>query len=351
MEDTSLFRKVLFYILVFLTILFIFIIFFPRKSYISNMYSSFSDLDFNHYVDLIYGSSLNYFNEFDDDFVSLSDLISYDTILLDGSNDLVCDIDSSFVRLENNSLSINLFCSSKEVTISKPFLFQGKLICLYLYKKDNSDEYTEWGAFSDWQKDIVLSDEFTNVEVKTVTLVDGTKIVNGSRQVSIPANISNSLSCIEGYSLRDSKCVKDVYLNTIDASITYSCPDGYSRDRNVCYSNGKSIPASKIYFCPIYDGLSLRLNGSKCDVYRVKYTDSFSSSGYYCLDGYSLSGNKCYKTEYYEEEVLNYIDVNYYRYQKREKVSSNTSYIFSRPNDDVLINKGYILEKKIMCEI
>ncbi|MBP3920893.1 MAG: hypothetical protein J6D28_04935 [Bacilli bacterium] len=360
MESTSLIRKILFYLLVVLTIVFIYVIFFPRRSYVDDRFngelnSLVNDVFYQNINSMFIAGKTYFLNSDDKNSVSLGELIESNLLvdLMDSDNKM-CDNDNSYIEKKGNDLFINLSCPNKQEVVNRPMddVQSDKLFCIYSYTKKIDDVYTSWGEFSDWQIDEVKEDELTNVETKVVSLLDGSKVVTESRDISIAAYENTRISCPNGYYLDDNKCRMETYLNSINASITYTCPSGYDRKGMHCYLNNSVISASKKYFCTNYNGLELRLNGDKCDVYRINYISSNQKEKFYtCPDGYNLSNNKCLTVEYYDKTVDNYKDVTYYRYQKRKKVDSKMEIKWSRPNDKELLNDGFVMDKKITCEI
>ena len=91
-------------------------------------------------------------------------------------------------------------------------------------------------------------------------------------------------------------------------------------------------------------------DGSVCRVYTTTYTNPVAQGYYTCPGGYYLSGDRCYGSESYNEEVTKYKEVTYYRYQKREKLDQKIETIWGIKDNQELLNQGYTMGKVITCE-
>lgn len=355
MKNTSVIRTILFNILVILTILFIYFMFFPKKSYVSeklnNVTKPQSEEIFNQNMNSMKIASTKYFEENDNEKVTLEELIDNNLLVeLKDENGNSCDNKNSYSEKTDDKMSIYLKCSDNEKTLEIDKSSK-KSICIYQYEKTIPQGYTEWSDWSDWQLEEVQESELINVEEKVEQELDGTRTVTKSKEKSIDATRNNRITCPEGYSEQNSKCVKKSKLNTITASISYKCPEGYTKNSTTCYKNGNTVSAEKQYYCPTNKtNLEYELSGSNCNVYNVSSTNPTGNEIYYtCPNGYSLSNSKCYTKEYYEDEEENYKDVTYYRFQTREKNNEKKVIKWSTVNDDKLISDEYNMTEEIFC--
>lgn len=359
MKDSSKIRTIIFNVLVVLTLLFIYMLFFPKKSYLSKKLNkelnSTVEKTFNQNVNAIKIAGEEHFKNNDNSKVTVKELIDENLLAeLKDSNGNVCN-NESYIEKQEDKTIIYLECDDKKEKITlKDEKFDIDLNedndCLYKYQKDLS-EYSNWSDWSEWSKDPVEANELINVETKTEKEVSGTKDVKDSRTIKIDANRNTNYSCPNGYTLDGTKCKKMVENKSISASVSYSCPAGYGRNGSDCYKNGNKVPATKTYFCPTVNGnVITKLEGSICRVYTIYDTKDASSSTYYtCNKGYTLKGNACYKTEEYTKQVEDYIDVIYYRYQTREKINEKFDIKWSTKDDLNLLEEGYTIVEEISC--
>ncbi len=356
--QTKTMRTILFNVLVILTIIFIYFMFFPKKSYVEEKLNltlnPIIEETFNQNINSMAIASTKYFEENEKTKVTLSELIKNNLLVeLKDSNNEICDVNESYSEKSNSKLSIYLKCNDKEdLVVKKIKNEENKLFCLYQYEKKEPLGYTEWGAWSDWQEEKVEANELTNVETKIEKELDGTKTVTDNKQVSIDATLKTRISCPTGYSAEGTKCKKRVESKSITASISYSCPPGYTRNGTMCYSKDNTKEATKKYYCPTNQtNIEYELSGSTCKVYMLRYKEATKKESYYaCPNNYQLSNNKCYKTETYEKEIDNYKEVTYYRYQTREKKAEKNVIKWSRPNDNNLLNDEYNMTIEVFCE-
>ena len=357
MEDTSFIRKVLFNVLVILTILFIYYMFFPKKSYVDDKLKKLTSPNdmalFNTNMTNMEIASKIFFEENGEVRVTFGELIDR-KFLVDDSSNASCSRDESYAFRDGNLIGIYLKCNGQEET--KEIVLENKQdsvgeICIYQYEKKIEGDYSDWSEWSIWQKEEVVESDLIHVETKVLEEFTGTSIEKDYREVSIDAYVNSKSVCPEGYSDVDSKCVKRELLNSFDASISYTCPSGYSRNGFNCYKDGNTKNANKEYYCPSNTGnLEFVLSGDKCSAYNVTSRGYLNNQTYYtCPNGYELRGSKCYTKEYYEDEVENYEDVTYYRFQTRKKIDGNDEIKWSHVNDRDLINDGYDMTIEVFC--
>ena len=223
-KDTKTIRTILFNVLVILTILFIYLKKKKKKSYVkeklNNVTSPQVEETFNQNINSMKIAANRYFEENDKTSVTLKELIKNNLLVdLKDSNDSLCDTEKSYSELKDKTLYVHLKCTDSEKTIEEKFeeneeteieekeeietkeneetetkekeetetKEKKKLFCLYQYEKQIEEGYTDWSDWSNWQLEEVEKDEFTNVETKIEEELDGTKIVNDSREISIQA--------------------------------------------------------------------------------------------------------------------------------------------------------------------
>ena len=358
MKDSSLIRTILFNALLVLTLLAIYLLFFPKKSYIKdklNIKDPKVEETFNSNIDSMKVASINYFKTEKSNKVTLQELIDRNLINeIKDSTDSSCDSNSNIKR-EDNKLIINLKCTDKEDTREIILNSEEKndgTSCIYEYIKNVGEGYSDWSDWSEWSKDKIEKDEYTNVEEKIEKEEDGKETVTKSREFSIEATYnSGGSSCPGGYSPANGTCKKKEHTNTINANADYSCPKGYNLNGTKCVGSSNTINAGVKYSCPSNQGnVEYIQDGSKCLVYVTTYADPVSEGYYSCPGGYYLSGNRCYGSESYNEEVTKYKDVTYYRYQKREKLDQKIETIWGIKDNQELLNEGYTMAKVITCE-
>lgn len=354
MEDNKIIRIVLFNALVILTIVFIYLLLFPKQSYISKKLTADSNLleqeTFEENINNLKIAAETYFENNDKNKVTLKELIekNLSAPLLDKLGNS-CNTES-YAEKQEEKMIIHLDCNEKSDTIE---ISKEKLLCIYQYKKELPETYTDWNEWSKWQQEKVEKTELVNVETKIEKESNGTKIITDTKEISENATEYKKNICPNGYEVEGSKCVKKTKLNEIKAYIDYTCPQGYSKNGLNCHKDGTSIPATKKYFCPdnqLY--IKYELQGDKCSSYRTIYSDFTGTETHYkCKDGYKLKDNKCYKTIEYEHEVEDYKETTYYRYQTRKKQPSKYDIKWGKQNDKNLINDKYNIVGKVTCEI
>ena len=374
-KNSDLIKKILFNSLVILTIILIYLLFFPKKSYIesklNNELNPIIEETFNQNIKSMEIAANNYFSENNEEKITLKQLIDKNLLVdLKDSNGNICDSNNSYIENKDNKLNIYLKCNEKEETIEitkentsndnieKPNNENNidntkeKLLCLYEYRKKLPDTYTEWSEFSNWQTEEVKSNDLTNVEIKKEHVLDGTKIITEQKEINIEATKKIRLACPSDYIESNGTCIKETKLNTVTASFSYTCPNGYTKNGTNCYKNGNTIKATKNYTCPNnQSNIRFELSNDKCNVISIKYLNITNKEEYYtCPNGYNLSGNKCYSNIAVEKEVENYKEVTYYRYQTRKKNNEKYDIKWSRINNNTLLESEYNMIRKIICE-
>lgn len=360
MEEKNIKNTILFNLLIILTIVFIYLLFFPKKSYIKNILDDKENPSieetFNSNINIMKTAAINYFEKEKTEKVTLEELINKDLLpeIKDSQNN-TCD-NNSYIEKKDKKLIINLKCDDKEELVEENIENQGqkkdKLLCLYEYIKEFDNEYTEWSDWSEWKKEKIEEDEFTKVETKKEQEPDGTKKITDQKEISIDAIEHEKISCKDGYIEESGKCKKKVENNTISASIRYTCEEGYTRTGLYCYSNGNKVEAKKEYYCPSnMETIEFELDNDKCKTYNVSYSNTGKKETYYsCEEGYELRDNKCYTYEEYEKEVENYKEITYYRYKKREKTDKKYDIIWSTKDNKELLKKSYYINREVSCQ-
>lgn len=323
MNDSRKIRTILFNILVILTLVFIYIFFFPKKSYVKskveNGLNDIVDNTFNQNMESMRISGNEYFSSRANGTVTLEELINNGlSAELKDSKGESCST-SSYIEKDDKKMKIHLECNDKtdEKIIS---LTNGKFLCIYQYEKNIEEGYTDWSAWSEWQKDKVEANDLTNVETEVRKELEGKKTEQRTRQETTPA--TTRPACPEGTTPINDKCKILKYVSEQNAN--GNCPGNTNRIEYI-------------------------KEGNKCKKYEVYYVEQ-SNKPASCPQGYTLSGNICYKTVYYEEQVDNYVDVTYYRYQTRIKTDAKTDIKWSIKDDQELLNQSYNMVGKITCE-
>ena len=348
-------KKILITILLILTIILMYTIIFPKKSYVETLLEKELapeiEENFNKNINTLKIASNEYFKENEKEKVTLQELIDKNIIteLKDTANS-TCD-NNSYVEKKDNITTIYLKCKDKEDTIKIEEQKEknktkneekNKMFCLYEYKK----EIEETTPFSDWSTNEIKEEKNIIVETKQEKIKDGTTLETRTREIEKEAYEEKKLGCPDEE--ENGKCIIKTETNSITASVGYTCPEGYTKKGTMCYGEN-NVPATKYYYCPSsISNLKFELDGNMCKTYNIRYTNPTSNNTYYyCDEGYELSGNMCYKTEYYEEEVETYKDVTYYRYAKKEK---KYDIIWSRKDNNDLKDKSYNITKEITCD-
>lgn len=348
MKNTNTIRTILFNILVILTILFIYLFFFPKKSYVNKVL----DKELNPNVEETFKQNINnmkiaanlYFENSDSNKVTVKELINKNMIAeLKDSQGQACS-QESYIEKQNNSTKIYLECNDKteeavineeqqESNEEKPKSVD-KFLCIYQYEKRLEKSYTKWSEWSEWQEEKVESNNLTNVETKKIndeTSSEGQEI-EATKQL-----------CPNNYKESENICMSKKPTNTIDAAKKYNCPNGYVLKSNMCYKENSRIQPTIKYSCPS-DGerTHFELSNNKCNVYtKIKKQET-----YICPDGYNLSGNKCYKNE-----SNNSNEKTLYRYQTRNEINEKIDIKWSTKNDNKLLNDGYTIVGTLSCEL
>ena len=355
MENRKIIKLVLFNLLVILTMTFIFLLFFPKKSYIESKINDDSNNSImENNIKNMKLAALNYFEKNNVKKVSLKELLDKELINELKDNKGISCSNESYAEKENEKIKINLTCDNvnKEEEIDLSENQNNKLICIYEYQKEKNKEYTDWSEWSDWSKEKIEKTNLTNVETKEELEQEGTKIEIIDETITKPANKNIKAVCPKGYAEVNSQCKTKTRLNTISASVLYTCPNGYKKNGVKCYSNTSSINAEKKYYCPSGDKyIEFELSNEQCQVYKISYANKEKDEIYYtCDEGYKLSGDTCYKTVQREEEVDNYKKITYYRYQTRTEKPSKYDIKWSIKNDKELLEQEYNMVREITCD-
>lgn len=333
MKDSSVVRTILFNILVILTLVFIYLLFFPKKSYVKekldNELNPLIDETFNTNINSLKIAGETYFEENENTKITVQELIDESLIAeLKDSNGNTCS-NSSFVEKTDSKMTIHLDCEDKSDEVIIKYSDE-KFLCIYQYEKKIEPTYTDWSNWSNWDTQEIKKDDLTNVETKIEEELDGTRTETGTREVSIEAIKDTKISCKAGYEIYKDICRMKLELLKIAAT----------------YSN-----ETKSYSCPSNrENLEFELNGNICYIYGVNYEEQELIETYNCPIEYKLSGTKCIKTEEYQYEVENYKKVTYYRYQTRKLEPEKIDVKWSTPDDKELLNAEYNMVGKLTCE-
>lgn len=247
----------------------------------------------------------------------------------------------------------------------------------YQYKKVTNGTCGDYGAWSDWTKEVITETAYTKVDTKTEQVKQEVKRygVIGTKDEVSTVYADYTITCPVGYTLNGTKCTKRVSSSdSVAASIsgswtTISSSSLYSRPQTSSGNYKYTLIATKTkgacgnctyavnYFykveqyvtsstCP--SGYSL--SGSTC--YKsTSYTDTKTAT-ISCPTGYTydLSTKKCAKTTTNTVDVYGYyndyetVSVKYYRSATKSCTDSSVDYKWSTSNNDKsLLNKGYAL--------
>ena len=322
MGDSRKLRTIIFNILVILTLVFIYIFFFPKKSYVKskveNGLNDIAESTFNQNIESMKISGNEYFASRENGTVTLQQLIDegLSAELIDSKGE-ACD-SSSYIEKDDKKMRIHLACSDKtdEKIIS---LTNDKFICIYQYEKKIEEGYTEWSEWSEWQKEPVQGNDLTYVETEVRKESNGKQSTQKSRQ-----DVVNAKACPDGTTEDRGECRIRKYVGNVGLSYG-DCP-----------SNTLSVEYER--------------DGNSCKKFNIVYIDQYASSATSCPNGYNLSGRKCYKTIYYNEENESFTDVTYYRYKTRKTTSAKTDIKWSVKDDQELLNQSYTMVGKTTCE-
>ena len=344
-------KKNIIYINIFLILLIILIyeIFFPKKSYIQKKLEQptiITEEIFKSNIEQMKTASNEYFKEKEGK-ATLEELEKQNLITeLKDSNDELCD-KNSYIKKEGNHITIELKCPDKEQKLELSDE-KNKLLCLYEYKKVEQKTYTEWSDWSEWTTEKKEENDITKVETKEEQEPDGTETITYTTDL-VEDPIYNG-NCDSGFEYINQKCQKKTELNTISASIRYTCKEGYNRSGLYCINQNEKINSTREYYCPNNEkDLEFELTGNKCKIYQITTVNPKETNNI-CKEGYELKENKCYKTEYHEEEIEKYKDVTYYRYKTRTKTEEKIDIKWSKKDDKELLNQEYTVNRKISCE-
>lgn len=357
MKNNKIITTIFFNVLVLLTIVFIYMLLFPKRSYIKekleNSLDTLIEKTFEQNIVNMKIASETYFENNNQNKITLQELIdnNLSAELIDGSGHACSN--ASYVEKTEEKMTIYLECEDKTDTREIKLKEQEeKLLCIYQYKKELPAFYTKWSEWSDWQIEEITKSELVNVETKIEKDFVGTKTITDIKQTSENAKINTRLICPKGYEEYNSKCKQTIKLNQIKAYISHSCPEGYKINGTRCYKNENIVEATKKYFCPINrNNVEYELQGTMCQAYRVFYQDATKTETYYtCSSGYKLNGNKCYKDVQYEYDIDEYKETTYYRYQTRIKENAKYDVKWSHKDDEKLLSDEYTIVGKVTCE-
>ena len=152
MENRKIIKLVLFNLLVILTMTFIFLLFFPKKSYIESKINDDSNNSImENNIKNMKLAALNYFEKNNVKKVSLKELLDKELINELKDNKGISCSNESYAEKENEKIKINLTCDNvnKEEEIDLSENQNNKLICIYEYQKEKNKEYTDWSEWSD----------------------------------------------------------------------------------------------------------------------------------------------------------------------------------------------------------
>ena len=325
MSDSRKLRTILFNILVILTLVFIYIFFFPKKSYVKNkMENGLNNIVEDTYKQNIESMKISgneYFANNGNGTVTLQQLINQGlSAELKDSKGESCST-ASYVEKDDKKIKIHLDCNDKsgEKVIN---LSGDKFVCIYQYEKKIEEGYTDWSEWSDWQTEPIEKNNLTNVETEVRQESDGTTKEQKSRQESVAA--TSKPACPDGTINTGNKCKIRKEVGTVEL------------DENKCPNNSAKYEYER--------------SGNSCKKYEIYYVEQ-NSTALTCPQGYNLSGRYCYKTVYYEEEVEKFKDVTYYKYQTRTKTDAKIDIKWSTKDDQELLSKSYNMVGKISCEI
>ena len=99
--------------------------------------------------------------------------------------------------------------------------------------------------------------------------------------------------CPEGYTKNGNICYKYVNATIVPGTTTYSCPDGYTLQGKTCVTTAERIESKgeDVYTCP--EGYTLI--GKTC-VTQANRIENKGKDVYYCPEGYVLNGTTCTST-------------------------------------------------------
>ena len=170
-ENTKLIRIILFNILVILTILVIYIILFPKKSYVEKELTKNTKpleeevLDKN--INDMRIAAEEYFKTNEATGVTLKELQDANLLVdVKSAEGISCDASESYVKKIDDELSIYIKCNDIEKKIdysNKNEDNQDKLMCIYEYQKKSEEGYSEYGSWSEWQTEEVIPTDLVNV--------------------------------------------------------------------------------------------------------------------------------------------------------------------------------------------
>ena len=129
----------------------------------------------------------------------------------------------------------------------------------YEYEKVTDGKWGEWSNWSEWSTAIAEKTDYRNVKSKQETIVTGTDTIKvGTITKVIDAKATVTYSCPKGYTKNGTKCTRNVSnTETINATVNYTCPSGYTLSGTKCNKTITNSSTSTIdatvnttYSCP-----------------------------------------------------------------------------------------------------
>jgi hypothetical protein len=93
-------------------------------------------------------------------------------------------------------------------------------------------------------------------------------------------------------------------------STSYTCPDGYAKENNICYkyATGETIPATPLYFNDTTETTNAKKNTNGGYTIKTIANKEIANEEKVCPSGYTLNGSICYK---YDSVHVNPGSTNY----------------------------------------
>ena len=205
-NNTKSLRSVFIKIVLVVVILFILMMLFPTKGFITNLFKSSKEVDKNFNSNLIaiatagsgyYTSSRLPQNESEEVKMTLKEMLDKKLIVrFTDSNGVTCSTKKSYVLVKRETdeytMKVNLSCTDKTDYIILHMGLDGKQFpststarCTFVKNLDDTMTYGEW---SSWGTDKIDEDSTKQVEVTKKTVQSGTKNVVRNQQEQAPAN-------------------------------------------------------------------------------------------------------------------------------------------------------------------
>ena len=139
---------------------------------------------------------------------------------------------------------------------------------------------------------LYFDDVVTTTDAKVNTTGGYTKTAEVIKTVTSTEEV-----CPEGYTKNGNICYKYVSATVVPGTTTYSCPDGYVLNGTSCTTtvDASANDGSTSYSCP--NGYTMSADKKSC-TYTISATISDGSTSYSCPNGYAMSADKksCYYT-------------------------------------------------------